>query len=180
MIISSTELNFSSWSHSGSHYHRKTVDPNLECISDYGGGESSALFHPVTGQIVDEMTLNLCYINKDAEGRFKDPDLYKRHHDNPKDYYFDVFDYEKDLKRRTQKKISYEKKKNVPSEKIDQYLSKDKRYISSYDRINYLKKKILKSSGEAKKKLVEKKDRLIFEFEQLKKKLIKEFFNIKK
>lgn len=72
------------------------------------------------------------------------------------------------------KKKYYQNLKNSTSWKINSYLSKDKRYVSYDNKIRYLKKLILKSSGEKAKKLRQKKDQLIFGFTEFKKRLRKE------
>ena len=95
-MITGIELDFFAWSPSNSnsnyYYFKEIIDPNEICYSE-AGGEDVGVFHPVTKQPVDQMTLTLSYANKEAEGRFKEPELYKRHHDNPNDLYFDIFDY---------------------------------------------------------------------------------------
>jgi hypothetical protein len=69
--------------------------PLTLCITVEGDNISS-LKHPLSEEIVDEMTKVLCYMNKDVESRFINPQFHRDHDDNPNSDYFDTFDYLKD------------------------------------------------------------------------------------
>jgi hypothetical protein len=142
------------------------------CTTVLANGETKALIHPVTGEVVNETNKVLCYANKEADGRFKDPQLYKDHGDNPNSDYFDTFDYLKDkfLQRhkRTLNKRYYQLKKSL----IKKNLSSNSTYQSYYQRVRYLDKKIGKSRGEIKKTLRLKRIELLLKFNAFKKEFI--------
>jgi hypothetical protein len=178
MIISSMELNFSSWPHG---YDKQIVDPNELCVNeDAPEDKDLSLRHPVTNEIVDEMTKIICYANKDAEGRFINPNLYKRHDDNPNREYFDIFNYQTDLAYRNWKSDYNKHYKQEKKVFIKQCFSYSVDYRILDNKIRYLNNKIAKSRSENNKILRIERTKLVFEFKLVKEELIKQILPLKK
>ncbi|WNE41269.1 MAG: hypothetical protein AM1032_000009 [Mycoplasmataceae bacterium] len=170
MLFSSMDLDFSTWSHG---YDIQIVDPNELCKTESKYVEDLSLRHPITREIVDEMTKVICYANKEAEGRFINPKLYRSHDDNPNNEYFDIFNYQADLSYRNWKKTYNEHYSKEKKELIKKCLSRNPIYHSWYRKIKYLDNKINKVSNEEKKIIRKRRTKLIFEFIPIKEKIIK-------